>query len=121
MEINKWENSGLLEHLNEDEKLIIIDSFNRIEIHINKITEIAKPFIFPAIRRIYDEINKNFTGRNLFSLIDVDEFINSFNSFCNWYIDDAKKHLQFIDSEVSGLELFCHNYCIGLFKKSKYE
>jgi hypothetical protein len=113
-----WKESGLLEHLTDDQSNELAKVFEEIALYLISLKkeEPAAVFIFPALYRIFAGINK--PGK--FSLV-----VNSVNLF--WDLKETLVNFKnkngdlfaspTIDAEAEFLSEYCKNYVNDLKKR----
>lgn len=113
-EAKRWENSGLLEDLNEEQKnelAKVFEDLARYSISLEKDGPVFG-FIFPAIRRVYMKINKPGKFPLVVNVVDLFFDLNK-----KWILFREKNKTEVENSEyISGSSIdveaeFAYNYC----------
>lgn len=119
----KWENSGLLEGIEENHRSNLIQLFEigAELIDNNRFNEEVKTIIFPVIRRIYHlvvsdknryylyEEDKNLDDK-IFKFINVDDILNKLQIVHVTVFNTVSKYYKFIDTQAEMTALFCQDY-----------
>ena len=131
--MQSWEDSGLIQRLELDEKLVLINVFEKARelivgessqessqelskrLNLNKeLLEITNTIIFPIIRRIYSFIkNKRYDQKWIEEVMDSlnieDLIVQTTNSICI-LASPIKKSFKFLDCEAELVYLISKNY-----------